>query len=113
MRPQEPEDRALQEQKDNIQEIAELDLVRARDAASLLENPILNEVLDDMERRWNSAWRSTAPADTDKREAAYQILYAIEAFRAELQSRITGGKIAAETMASIQSVDLGRSDSPD
>ncbi len=108
-----PEDRALQEQKAATLHLSATDIARAREAQALLENPLLNDSLNRIERTWEQAWRSTTPGDTEKREKAYRMLYALTEFRSELQSIIEGGKIAAKTMDSLESDRLGSTEPSD
>ncbi len=108
-RPGDPEDRALQDQVDDSLERSEGEIARAREAELLLENPLLNNSLDLIERTWEEAWRSTAPNDTDKREQAYRMLYALTEFRSELRTVIETGKMAVKTMDTIQSEQVGSS----
>ncbi len=99
---QDPEDRALTIQQERILEQAERDMVRGREAQALIENPTLIGALDRIEQTWQEAWRSTAPADVEKREHAYRILLALEEFRSELRSVLESGTFAAKTADTIQ-----------
>lgn len=112
-KPRDEEDRALQDQKDAILERSEADVSRAGEARQLLENPMLIESLDLIERTWEQAWRSTAPGDTEKREKAYRMLYMLAEFRSELRTVIETGKLAVKTMDTMQSETLGGAGNPD
>jgi len=104
-----PEDQALVDRQREIVEDAEWDIARAKEAQSLLENPILIRALETIESTWNEAWRNTAPIDREKREAAYQMLYMLQEFRTELRNVIEHGKIAAKTTDAIRGVSIGSS----
>lgn len=64
------------------------------EARKLLDNPVLHEALNRIERKLTLTWRSTAAGDEAGREAAYRLHWAVEALRAELQVMIANAKMA-------------------
>jgi hypothetical protein len=104
-----PEDRPLKEQQAAILEHADTEIARAHDAKALLENPLLIEALDLIERTWEQGWRNTAPEDTEKREKAYRMLFALTEFKAELRTAIETGMLAAKTTDRLRGDEVGSS----
>ena len=68
---------------------------RAAQAKRLLDDPLLVEVLDQIEAAAVTVWRSTAAADTDARERAYYTIKASERVRNTLQGIVDNGLIEA------------------
>lgn len=70
---------------------------RARNAQQLLENPLLQAVLDEVQQAGIKAWIGTAP-NTEGREArefAWMLVKAVERIRTVLQGAADDGTIAA------------------
>ena len=103
------EDRALRDQQVEILEQADRDIARAQDAKMLLENPLLIEALDLIERTWEAAWRNTKIGDVAGREKAYAILLGLTEFKTELQTAIETGRLAVQTTDAIRGGELGSS----
>ena len=65
------------------------------EARKLLDNPVLHEALDRVERKLIESWRNTTPGDEKAREAAYALHWAAQQFRAELRLMIANATMAA------------------
>ena len=74
------------------------DVQRGRDAERLLENPLLKEAFEEIEKYQISRWRSVVGSVEDSawtvRESAQSILMGLDAFREQLASFVTTGKMA-------------------
>lgn len=68
---------------------------RADHAKRLLEDPLLVEALDQIEKTAIEAWKSTAIAQVDDRERVWHSLKAAERIRTYLQSIVDNGQLAA------------------
>lgn len=68
---------------------------RAEHAKRLLEDPLLVEALDQIEKTAIEAWKATAIAQTEDRERVWHSLKAAERIRAYLQSVVDTGQLAA------------------
>jgi hypothetical protein len=73
----------------------ELEIVRGQEAHQLLENELLNEALNAIEKRYNDAWMNTTLSQANLREEAYRMLAACRELRMALTSFITTGKLAS------------------
>lgn len=71
-----------------------LDVQRALQAKELIENPILVEALDSMEREYLAAWRSSKLPDLEERERLWLALQVLEEVRKHLRVVIENGSIA-------------------
>jgi len=107
------EERALRDQQEEIVERSEQEIARGLDAKALLENPLLVEALDLIERTWESAWRNTQIGDVAGREKAYAILLGLTEFRAELQTAVETGMLAAKTTDALRGGEIGSSANSD
>jgi hypothetical protein len=69
---------------------------RGKDAARLLEDPILKAAFEEIEKYQISRWRSSVDDEKgwDIREDAHGVLKGLDAFRNQLLSFVTTGKIA-------------------
>jgi hypothetical protein len=72
----------------------EQDKLRARQAAQLLANPMLNEALDAIEKRCRDAWENSPPSAEGQRESAYMVMAGCKAFRGQLTAFLSRGKLA-------------------
>ena len=72
------------------------DKQRGMEAARLLEDPTLVAAFEEIEKYQISRWRSSVDDDKgwDVREDAHSILKGMDAFRNQLLSFVTTGKIA-------------------
>lgn len=68
---------------------------RAAAASRLLSDPLLVEVLNDIEAQAIKLWRSTNAHDTETRERTYYTLKASERVRNTLQGIVDNGLIEA------------------
>ena len=63
-------------------------------AEKLFNDPLIQEVFEKMETSYNNAWVSSGLDDIQKRETLFLSIRALSEFKLELESMITGGKIA-------------------
>jgi len=75
----------------------ELEMSRGRTAAGLLQNELLQEALATIERDCENSWKNSTYGENDKREAAYQMLKVVKAFRGHLTTVLQTGKLAAKS----------------
>jgi hypothetical protein len=71
------------------------ELDRAANAKRLLADPLLQEVLDEIEKAAVNAWASTRMADVELREMAYHSLKASRRVRETLKGVVDNGLVAA------------------
>ena len=69
--------------------------VRARNAAQLLENPMLQEALELIEREAVTAWMGTRLDDTATRERLWMQVKAAQRVREVLQGAVDSGRFEA------------------
>ena len=67
---------------------------RAARAQRLLEDELLKEALDTLDRDYTRAWRETAARDTDARERLWQACQVVAKVRDHLANVVNGGKLA-------------------
>lgn len=69
---------------------------RGKEAAQLLEDPTLVEAFEAIEKHYVQAWRNSQADDNGwvVRSEAYDILRAMDVFKAQLTSFVIDGKIA-------------------
>lgn len=71
------------------------DETRARDAQQLLENPLLNEALGEIESEAITAWKGTKLDDTPARERLWMTVKAAQRVREVLQGAVDNGRFEA------------------
>ena len=69
---------------------------RGREAAQLLEDPVLKEAFEEIEKFYVSKWRNSVNDEKgwDVREESHQMLKAMDAFKNQLTSFLIDGKFA-------------------
>ena len=67
----------------------------ARRAKELQEDAVVQHILASLESRYITEWRNTAPADTQKREAAYAAIRVMEDIKGKIGSLANAPKIEA------------------
>jgi hypothetical protein len=67
---------------------------RGARAQRLLEDDLLKEALDTLDRDYTRAWRATAARDTDARERLWQAVQVVAKVRDHLTHVTNGGKLA-------------------
>jgi hypothetical protein len=72
----------------------ELEILRGREAQSLLGNELLNEALDALESKYDTAWKNSSLSQVNVREEAYRMLATVREIRLSLTSFVTTGKLA-------------------
>jgi hypothetical protein len=71
---------------------------RGARAQRLLEDDLLAEALDTLDRDYTRAWRATAARDTDARERLWQAVQVVAKVRDHLVHIVNGGKLAQRQM---------------
>lgn len=69
-------------------------LERANRARAILEDELVAEIFDRMERRLVEAWAASGPAEMAVREDSYRSLRALQNFRSEFERLLSDGKVA-------------------
>jgi hypothetical protein len=64
------------------------------EARRLLDNPVLHEAMDRVERKLIESWKNTAPGEDEQREAAYAMYWAMQQVRGELRVMIANATMA-------------------
>lgn len=73
----------------------EVEVLRGNQALQLLENPLLVEALEAIEKKYEDGWRNSQPSGVDKREKAYLMLHILSEFKQYLTRLVQTGKMAA------------------
>ena len=71
----------------------EQDLERARHAAALLNNPLLDEILSTLKRTYVDDWLASEPRDIETRERLYLASRVVDDFSRELRIAVENGAI--------------------
>lgn len=71
---------------------------RGTEARMLLDNPIMKEALDAIEREVFDQWMQCPARDKDGKEALWQLAKTAQKFRGILTGYIETGKLATEQM---------------
>ena len=71
---------------------------RGARAQRLLEDDLLKEAFETLDRDYTKAWRETAARDTDARERLWQAVQVVAKVRDHLVSVVNGGKLAQREM---------------
>jgi hypothetical protein len=71
---------------------------RGQLSASLLENELLNEALDAIEKEVFEQWMNCPARDKEGKEALWQLAKTAQKFRAILQGYIDTGKLATDRL---------------
>jgi hypothetical protein len=64
-------------------------------AQQLLDDPVVQQILSDLERRYILEWRGTGPGENERRETAHANVRALDDIRAKLSSLASAPKVAA------------------
>lgn len=67
----------------------------AKRAAELKDDPLVLGIFDTLEARYISDWRNTQPGDTQKREAAFARISALDDIKGRLNSIANAPKVDA------------------
>lgn len=69
---------------------------RGKEAELLLENDVLKEAFEEIEKHYVQMWRTSLSDDKgwEAREEAYSVLKAMDVFKAQLTSFVIDGRIA-------------------
>lgn len=71
----------------------EQDLLRARQAESLLNNDLLKEILAEMKQAYVKQWLDSSPGDTETRERLYFASQVVDDVLKELRIALENGKV--------------------
>jgi hypothetical protein len=71
---------------------------RGAQARRLLEDDLLREAFDTLDRDYTRAWRATTARDTDARERLWQAVQVVAKVRDHLTHVVNGGKLAQREM---------------
>jgi hypothetical protein len=69
-------------------------IARGSRAKQILDDPLMQDAFDALEASYESTWRNSSEAEAAKREQIYLSLKALEGVKLELESAVTGGKLA-------------------
>lgn len=75
----------------------EVEIVRGKKAESLLDNPLLLEALEAIEKKYEDGWRKSQPSQLDVREKAFLMLHVVGEFKQYLTRLVQTGKMAGIT----------------
>jgi hypothetical protein len=78
------------------------DVERGRRAQELLDNELLTQALDAIDREVFDAWANAPALNAAEREALWQHIRACRNFRAVLLGYIQTGKLAADTLRRLE-----------
>ncbi len=67
-------------------------------AEELLNNSLLQEAFQDLERQYLEAWRATKPLETAHREKWWLAIQILGKIQEHLRRHVTDGRIAAEDL---------------
>lgn len=67
---------------------------RERDAKRILNEPLVVEAFDILEKGFIDAWKNSAVGNTEGREQLYGLLQCLDAFRQHFRSALEEGQIA-------------------
>jgi len=71
---------------------------RAARAEALLNDPLIIEAFETLDKEFVSAWKESAIADHQSREHIYQLLQALEALKGHFAKVLEDGKLAKERL---------------
>jgi hypothetical protein len=74
---------------------------RGARAQRLLDDELLKEAFETLDRDYAKAWRETAARDTDARERLWQAVQIVGKVRDHLVTVVNGGKLAQREMNEI------------
>jgi hypothetical protein len=86
--------------------LARRSLEKANRARAILEDELVSETFDRMERRLVETWSASAPSDMTAREESYRSLRALQNFRAEFERLISDGKVAERDLSEFKARTL-------
>ena len=71
---------------------------RAERAQELLNDPLIQESFDHLEKTYLDAWRDPRPGEELDREVLWQAWFALDAVRSHLNMVMQNGKIARDAL---------------
>ena len=82
--------------------LARRSLERANRARAIMEDELVSEIFDRMERRLVESWAASGPAEASAREDSYRGLRALQNFRAEFERLLSDGKVAERDLSELK-----------
>ena len=84
----------------------ELKLTRQRarglKAQRLLDEPLMQEIFDEIDKEIIDGWKTSRSEEKDRREEIYYLQRAVEAFKDRLRARVFTGKVANKELEDIE-----------
>lgn len=71
----------------------EQDLFRARQAAALLQEPVMKEAFQKIEQHYVTCWKNSKPTEYELREECHNGMYALGQFQLQLRHFIETGTL--------------------
>ncbi len=82
--------------------LARRSVERANRARAILEDELIGEIFDRLERRLVESWAASAPGEGPMREESYRSLRALQNFRAEFERLLSDGKVAERELSELR-----------
>jgi len=70
-------------------------VARGKRAQQFATDPVVVEVLAELEQKYTSDWKTSKPEDQAKRDRAYAALQLLEDFKVQITILIADGRLAA------------------
>jgi hypothetical protein len=80
---------------------AEEIIARAKNAEQIINDPLVAETLDALERKWIDAIMQSPVEDAEGRELSYRMYQALRQFRAEFVAMVGDGVVASHNQEMI------------
>lgn len=77
----------------------EMEIQRGEHAAALLQDELVVEALEAIEREYTEQWKNSPARDEAGREKLWLMVKTAQKFRAELEAVLNTGKLAKATLA--------------
>ena len=74
------------------------DLDKATKAEALLNNPLMRDAFETLEKEFVSAWKESSIDDQQAREHIYPLLQALEALKGHFVKVLEDGKLAKDRL---------------
>ena len=78
------------------------ELARGQRAVDLLRNDLLVDAFQELEKQYHLAWRSTEPADGDRREYLFNLFTALNDLKGHLDQIVENGELAKRQIEDLQ-----------
>jgi hypothetical protein len=84
----------------------ELDVRRAREAKSIIENPLVIEAIELIRANVTSKWEASKSSDKEGREQAWMMLKAVNEFQRFFEHALQTGKVAEHELSLLEKAQL-------